>query len=58
MSRRISDCGNDACGKCAVCRYLDHLEHAFACAPVGESTIGRDAKIETYLDAQYPNWRK
>lgn len=58
MRRAIFDCGDEGCRECAVCKYLDHLEHAFACAPVGESTIERDTEIETYLDAKYPQWRK
>lgn len=58
MRRGVFDCGDEGCGECAVCRYLDHLDHAFACAPVGESTIERDTKIEAHLDATYPQWRK
>ena len=40
-----TDCGEEGCGECEVCRYLDHLEHA--------SMVGvrpdRDPRLEAYL---------
>ena len=51
------DCRSDGCGKCRVCRYLDHVEFVQTCAPAG-STWERNAKVEAYLDFTYPSWRK
>jgi hypothetical protein len=53
----ISDCGEDGCGECDVCRYLNHLEYAAACGPPGETTVERNAAIEAHLDATAPHWR-
>jgi hypothetical protein len=54
----ITDCGEDGCGECDVCRYLDFLEWAGQVAPRGEhSVIERNATIETHLDRQYPHLR-
>lgn len=47
--REITDCGNDACMTCDVCKYLSFLEHYEQTAPPG-STVQRDPEIEAYLD--------
>ena len=57
MKPEISDCGGDGCGDCDVCRYLNHLEFAAACAPPGESSVEHDDAIERHLDEKYPHWR-
>jgi len=55
MVRRISDCGQDGCGKCDVCRYLAFIEEAQSVAPEG-SIIQRDSELEKYIAATYsPN---
>lgn len=56
MSKPITDRGQDGCGECDVCRYLDFLEWAGQVAPAG-STIERNPEIEKYLDASHPGWR-
>lgn len=53
---RIFDCEDEGCGICEVCRYLDHLDRAEACASPGD-TIERNTKIEQHLDDKYPHWR-
>ena len=47
--RRFSDCGEDVCGECDVCDYLNFLEDAYSCAPA-ESTIQRNKEIDAYLN--------
>lgn len=56
--REITDCGGDGCEECNVCCYLNFCEWAEQVAPPGESTIQRDPRIEAYLDATYPCWRR
>lgn len=58
ISTKVSDCKDDGCGECDVCRYLSHLEHAAAVAPRDiPSIVERDKRIEEHLDANYPGWR-
>lgn len=55
MTERRFDCG-DGCGECEVCRYLNHLEFAGACASPCD-TVEHSEKIDKYLDDTYPHWR-
>lgn len=57
MDKDVTDCGDEGCGECDVCTYLDFLEW---CGQVGSgvpSVIERDGNIEAYLDSTYPHWR-
>lgn len=54
----VSDCGEEGCGECEVCTYLNFLEWAEQVAPRDiPSTIERNAAIEAHLDRAYPHWR-
>ena len=55
MPKPITDCGQDGCGECDVCRYLDFLEWCGQVASGG--TIQRNPEIEKHLDANHPGWR-
>lgn len=46
------DCGNDGCGECACCKYLDFLDWANSVAPAG-STIEYNRFIDKYLKLVY-----
>ena len=46
--RTITDCGEEGCGKCDVCKYLAFLEWASSVA-TEDMTIQRDADMEAYL---------
>lgn len=51
----LTDCGEEGCGQCDVCRYLNFLEW---CGQVSSGgTIERNPEIEKHLDANYPSWR-
>jgi len=50
----ISDCGQDGCGACDVCRYLAFLDEAQSAAPE-ESVIERNAELERYIAERYGN---
>lgn len=53
----ISDCKDEGCEECDVCRYLNFLEWAGNTAPRDiPSSIQRDANIEAYLNQHYPHW--
>lgn len=49
----ITDCGQEGCGECDVCRYLAFLEEANSVAPAG-SVIQRDAELDRYIAEKYP----
>ena len=46
------DCGGDGCGECACCKYLNFLDWATGCAPLG-STIQYNKFIDKYLKLVY-----
>jgi hypothetical protein len=54
---KVQDCGDEGCGECDICRYLNFLEMAQQVAPPG-SKIRRNKAIEKHLDANYPHWRR
>lgn len=55
----ITDCGDEGCEECDVCRYLNFLEWSGQVAPSDiPSTVARNEIIEAHLDAKYPHWRK
>jgi hypothetical protein len=56
-SRAITDCGDDCCGECDVCTYLNFLEWCGQVAGSIPHTIERNAAIEAHLDQRYPHWR-
>ena len=57
--KAVSDCGEDGCGECDVCRYLNFLEWCGQVAPRDvPSTIERNVMIEAHLDRTYPHWRQ
>lgn len=54
----VSDCVDEGCGECDVCRYLNFLEWCGQVAPRDvPSKIDRNVAIEAHLDRAYPNWR-
>lgn len=53
-NRSFTDCVQDGCGQCDVCKYLAFLEWAEAAAPP-EAFIQRDAAMDNYLRATYPD---
>lgn len=48
--RKITDCGQDGCGKCDVCLYLAFIDEVQSVAPAG-SVIQQDDEMEQYLKA-------
>lgn len=58
MPETVSDCGDEGCGECDVCTYLNFLEWAGQVVPRDvPSTIERNIAIEAHLDRVYPHWR-
>lgn len=54
----VTDCGQEGCGECDVCTYLNFLDWVGQVAPRDfPSTVDRDANIEAHLDRTYPGWR-
>lgn len=49
---RKFDCGDDGCGECVVCKYLDFLDFAHNTAPAG-STIEYNKFIDKYVKEIY-----
>lgn len=47
--REITDCGDEGCAECDVCRYLDFLEWAGSVGKPDGSVIQRDEVIEAHL---------
>ena len=47
-TKDYSDCGDDGCGECDVCKYLEFIEWADGCAP-DEASIERDPVIEAVI---------
>ena len=58
MDPEITDCGDEGCGECDVCAYLDFLEWAGQVSGGVPSMIDRNGNIEAHLDRTYPEWRK
>ncbi len=59
LAVEITDCGQEGCGECDVCTYLDFLEWCGQVRPSNfPSTIERNAAIEAHLDRVYPHWRR
>jgi hypothetical protein len=54
LRRSITDCGEEGCEECDVCRYLDFLEWAGCVGKPDGSVIQRDDEIEAYLRRKYP----
>ena len=52
--REITDCGDDGCEYCDVCRYLGFLEWADAVGKPEGSVIERDGEMDAYLKSKYP----
>lgn len=58
IAEDVTDCGEEGCGECDVCSYLDFLDWTKQVATRDfPSTIERDGRIEAYLDRTYPCWR-
>ena len=54
----ITDCKDDGCGKCQVCKYLDFIEMAENTGGNREgNTIQRNPEIEKHLDKHYQHCR-
>jgi hypothetical protein len=56
-SRSITDCGQDGCGECDVCGYLNFLEWCGQVASSVPHVVERNKAIEQHLDLAYPHWR-
>lgn len=53
--RPVSDCGDDGCGECDVCRYLHFLEWASSASGGVASYIQRHTRIERHIKEHYPH---
>ena len=51
MTRRI-DCGDEGCGECQMCRYLNFLEWAGQVSGGVPSVIQRNPKLDAILAKQ------
>jgi hypothetical protein len=51
MTRRI-DCGDDGCGECQMCRYLNFLEWAGQVSGGVPSVIQRNEKLDARIAAR------
>lgn len=50
----ITDCGDEGCEECDVCRYLNFLEWAGSVGKPDGSTIEHNAAMDEYLRRTYP----
>jgi hypothetical protein len=53
MARRKKDCGDEGCGECQVCRYLNFLEWAGQVGGGVDSKIERNAELDAYIKQRY-----
>jgi hypothetical protein len=56
-AEEVTDCGEEGCGECEVCTYLNFLERCGQVAGSVPHTIERNIAIEAHLDRVYPHWR-
>ena len=47
------DCGNEGCGECEICEYLDFLEYTEAVGKPSGTIIERHEKNDKYLYEKY-----